>query len=608
MVFPKPKQESYSEGTFAWGKVFPDTLSLYQKISDGTDGVTLVSNKLIGKEAYTLSVTTEGITIEHSTACGVFRAASTLMQLIQENGEIPCCTIQDEPDFENRGYMLDISRNRMAKRETIAELIDLLASLKYNEFQLYMEGIVYQYEAYPQCSEGFECLTKEDIVYLDQYCKERFIDFVPNQNSFGHMSGWLNRDEFLHLKVGPKEDDRGNMNPSATLNPLLPESLEFMDSIYSCLLPYFSSDKVNIGLDEAFGMGTYELEEPCKKYGNDTIFMDWLNKLADLIDRKYHKKVQFWADMIYNYPEAYKRLPQGAVPLVWGYDLKSNTVLEQRCADLQKKGVEYYVCPGDSTWVAMTGRFDVAQFNMRIFAEMGVKYGAKGYFLTNWGSGGHLQFPVWTFEAIAMGAQYAWNVTSYDIGWYMNTECLANAEAFLDKYVLHAPVSKYLRRLQRYYFLEPERVHCGTILGFVFGMSLKKPAVINDFVMETMGEAYQFEDVITYVRSALRQIEKTSFAGKYKRQAVCNAKMVIFTAELCVVRLNKRVSDEKIDEISALGKEICQEFTELWLEENYPKGLECMIEQVEERLAELDELRGGKELCYIGENENKTQL
>ncbi len=608
MIFPKPKHETYTDGSFAFQTGFADTLSLYQAIQKGCEGITLTYTDDLGKEEYIILVTEDGVWISHSTDCGIFRAASSLLQLIGEDGAVPCCEIQDSPDFENRGYMLDISRNRMPKKETIAELIDLLAFLKYNEFQLYMEGIVYEYDAYPQCSEGFACLTKEEISYLDNYCKERFIDFVPNQNSFGHMSGWLNRDEFLHLKVGPKEDDTGNLNPSATLNPLLPESLEFMDNIYSSLLPYFSSDRVNIGLDEAFGMGTYELEEPCKKYGNDTIFMDWLNKLAELIDKKYNKKVQFWADMIYNYPNAYKRLPKGAVPLVWGYDLKSNTVLEMRCADLQKKGVEYYVCPGDSTWVAMTGRFDVAQFNMRIFAEMGIKYGAKGYFLTNWGSGGHLQFPVWQFPPLAMGAQYAWNVSSYTIGWYMNSELLANCEAFVDKYVFGAEVTKYLRRLQRYYFLEPERVHCGTVLGFAFGMPLNKPAVINDFVMEEAGEAYQFEDIITYVKSALSQLEETSFGGKYKRQAICNAKMVIFTAELCAIRLNKRASDAKIDEIKALANEICTEFEELWLEENYPKGMEYMTEQVKSRVTELEQLRGGKELIYTEAAENKTRL
>ena len=66
-------------------------------------------------------------------------------------------------------------------------MIDFLAALKYNEFQLYMEGDCFKYAAYPKETADFDCLTPEDIEELDAYCRQRFIDLVPNQNSFGHM-------------------------------------------------------------------------------------------------------------------------------------------------------------------------------------------------------------------------------------------------------------------------------------------------------------------------------------------------------------------------------------------------------------------------------------
>lgn len=601
MIYPKPKFEKYNDGTYVL-KIKTndlDVLGLYKAIKSCSCGVVLEKHIEFGNEEYSITVTSDKIMIGYSTDCGIFRAASSLIQLIKKtDGNIPCCEIKDSPDFENRGYMLDISRGRMPKREFIAFLIDFLAALKYNEFQLYFEGIVYKYDAFPQLSEDFDCLDKEDIKYLDEYCRERFINFVPNQNSFGHMSGWLNRDEFLHLKVGPKENDEGNLNPSATINPLLPESLDFMDEIYSSLLPYFSSDYVNIGLDEAHGMGKYELEEPCKKYGNDTIFMDWLNKLSELTTSKYNKKVQFWADMIYKYPEAYKRLPKGAIPLMWGYDLKSNTVIEKRIADLHAQGIDYYVCPGDATWTAFSGRFDVAQFNMRIFAEMGYKYGAKGYFLTNWGSGYHPHFPVWTFLPCAMGGQYAWNVSSYNISWYMNCECLRNAESFVDDNILGASATRYLRRLQRYYLLEPERIHCATVNGWTLSIPLTKKVALNDFVLDDGAEVYQFEDVINYVRSAVKQLNNVPFDNKWKRQALCNTDMIIFASEINIVRINKTVSDEKIAEISALADKICSEYEVLWMEENYPKGMEIIIDQIKSRTNEVKALSGGKTLCY----------
>ena len=231
----------------------------------------------------------------------------------QHNGNLPFCKIKDYPEFPKRGFMLDISRGKVPKVSAITSLIDMLAELKYNEFQLYIENFVFKYKAYPQCTENFDCLTPEDIKYLDNYCKERFIDFVPNQNSLGHMKVWLEREEFSYLKIGAE----GNYE-SGTLNPLLPESFELISNIYESLLPYFSSDSVNIGMDEAFELDKYELEEVCKKQGKDNVFMDWLCKLSGHIGEKYNKKVQFWADMIYKYPDAFKRIPKDATALVWG--------------------------------------------------------------------------------------------------------------------------------------------------------------------------------------------------------------------------------------------------------------------------------------------------
>ena len=37
--------------------------------------------------------------------------------------------------FETRGYMLDISRDRVPTMKTLREIVDLLARCRYNQFQ-----------------------------------------------------------------------------------------------------------------------------------------------------------------------------------------------------------------------------------------------------------------------------------------------------------------------------------------------------------------------------------------------------------------------------------------------------------------------------------------
>ena len=34
-------------------------------------------------------------------------------------------------------------------------------------------------------------MTEQEVLELDAFCRERFVELVPNQNSFGHLRYWL---------------------------------------------------------------------------------------------------------------------------------------------------------------------------------------------------------------------------------------------------------------------------------------------------------------------------------------------------------------------------------------------------------------------------------
>ncbi len=585
MIFPQPKKEKYEDGFYCSKLSCTDDLyELYIKCKNGE--INIITDSLLGEDEYYLDVKADGITVRAKGDCGVFRAVSSLIQLIDNDGKIQLCSIYDSPDFEKRAYMLDISRGRIPKTETIIFLIDILSKLKYNELQLYMEGVVYKYSAFEELSDGLDCLTCDDIKLLDKYCADRFISLVPNQNSFGHLSDWLCRDEFKHLKVGPVENEEGNLNPSATINPLLPESLEFMDKIYQSLFPYFSSDIANVGMDEVFDIASYELKEVAEKYGESKIFMDWLTKITDLCRNKYGKKVQFWADMLMKYPDAYKSLPDGAIPLLWGYDPVSTARQEVQCKKLADCGIEYYVCPGDNTWVALTGRFDVMIFNLRNLADFGMKYGAKGYMLTNWGNGGHAQFPVWTFIPIALAGQYSWNSMWEKPGWMLKTDFVRNAKKFADREIFGDEISEIIYRMQRYYHLEPELMHCCSLCGYSFSVPMDTEVVQTSFNLTECGDDFYFDNIISYTKKCLSDLDKKNPLQKWKLQIKNNCLMVIVASELLKIRMSKKVDAVKYDELCKMSLEIEENYKKLWDEENYPSGKELFLNQLKNRIEE----------------------
>ncbi len=586
LLFPTPREMEVLEGVCTFpsdsaGSSLPD---FYRLLKSGMEGVCLIPSPLLEKEEYHLRTDENGVEICFSCEEGLFRAATSLRQMIlRTGGRLPYLRIKDKPELPRRGYMLDISRGKKPKVSTLRGIIDFLAALKYNEFQLYMEGGCFKYAAYPEETADYDCLTPEDIRDLDRYCRERFIDLVPNQNSFGHMYTWLKKPAFHHLGLYGTEDEI----PS-TLNPLLPESFDFLKNLYASLLPWFSSEYVNIGLDEAYGLGKYQIEEYCRKKGKDIVFMEWLNKLNSYIQDTYGKKVMFWADMIYNYPQSYHLIPKDAIALEWGYELIQSQRMTAHCIDYQKAGIRYYLCPSVNTHASLSGRMDVTTFNIRTCAELAVEYGAEGLLLTDWGDGYHVHNWVWSMNPIALSGQYAWNTGEKQDGETFKADFIRNAEDFVDDYAFGGvKLSRLLYRMANYYLLEPERIHCSTWCARELMMPLSQTKYAWLFDLKDCGDDFYFDNVTAYVRRVMADIEKLDFDETFKREIRLTAELIELGSEICKVKLHPQESASEAQELANRIIRLLPEYKALWDLRNYEKGIERSYNHFVSRAKEL---------------------
>ncbi len=585
MIYPQPQQQIAKSGSFTFSIAPADDILKFCTLCKTSDGITFVTDSALAPEEYILDISENGITLTSAAEQGTFRALTSLWQLVKSEGcVLSCTTVHDKPQFERRGYMLDISRCRMPKPDTIKKLIDMLAILKYNEFQLYIESFVFKYDLIPEVTEGFDCLTPDDIHDIEKYCNDRFIDLVPNQNCFGHMQKWLDREEYKHLGVGDGTENLG------TINPLHAESTELVDKIFDSLLPHFKSDYVNVGMDEAVGLGKFQLEEPCRTQGTDNVFMDYLNDLNDRIGSRHGKKLQFWADMIVNYPDSFKRIPKGAVALEWDYDLIQCQQMAEHCLALHDKGIDFYVCPSVNTHFTFTGRWDLTLFNLRTAGEVGKKYGAKGYLVTDWGLGGegHPAFGVWSYVPMALGAQYAWNVGGEQTGEALKPHFIRGAKEFVDSFIFGAKgVAELLCRMGNYYLLEPERIHLGTMCGSVLQFPLSVRGYYYFYDLKECGDDFFFDNVIRYVEDVLSDITKLPIDSQHMREITLNTKMVVLSAELCKVRKNETMDKSKAQQMIELIDWMSEEYTALWLMRNYDEGKQCFLDILSGRKEEL---------------------
>ena len=147
------------------------------------------------EEAYILDVKNEKIRIEASSDKGIYYAIKTLKQ-IKNKQTIDCVLIEDSPDLLVRGAMIDISRSKVPKLKTLKEIVDLLSDLKYNHLELYVEGFSYEYASFPELLVDKNYITLNDYLELEKYANEHYIDLVPNQNGFGHMTDWLSKEKY----------------------------------------------------------------------------------------------------------------------------------------------------------------------------------------------------------------------------------------------------------------------------------------------------------------------------------------------------------------------------------------------------------------------------
>lgn len=359
------------------------------------------------EQGYVLTIGPDGIVIEGATPAGVFYGVCTLAQIIRQRGRaLPAVRIEDWPDFAVRGVMLDISRDKVPQMATLTALIDLLAGWKLNQIQLYTEH-TFAYRQHPDVWAQASPVTGDEILALDAYCRERHIELVPNQNSFGHMHRWLTHARYAPLAevAGEFRTPWGTMPGPFSLCPGDPGSLALVRSLYDELLPHFSSTQLNVGCDETFDLGQGRSAAECAARGTERVYLDYLLKVYREVTARGHT-MQFWGDIIVQRPDLIAELPADSVALEWGYE--AGHPFDANGAQFASAGIPFYVCPGTSSWCSIGGRTDNAIGNLRNAAENGLKHGAMGYLITDWGDLGHWQMLPISYLGFGVGAAAAW--------------------------------------------------------------------------------------------------------------------------------------------------------------------------------------------------------
>lgn len=390
------------------------TLEIVKTIKALCNNAIFVCREFHDTRSYHIEISNTHIMISADSSREVFYAIQTLRQLIRTEGNaIPCAVIHDKSDYSYRGFYHDVTRGKVPKIETLKDLADRLSFYKINQMQLYIEHTF----AYGNQSEVWmesDPLTAEEILILDEYCRQRYIELVPSIATFGHLYHALRSKSFRHLCELQMDEKRPfswiDRMRHHTLDVSNPESFQFVALMIDEVMPLFHSDKFNIGCDETFDLGMGKSKSLADKYGKGKLYVDFLNKITEYV-KKHGKKVMIWGDIILKYPEYIEQIPKDVICLNWEYAADVDMDKIEKIAGF---GLQQYVCSGVTGWNRFINDMDNACMNIKNMVNYGMIHNAIGVLNTDWGDFGHINLLSSSIPGMIYGADLSWNWNSKD--------------------------------------------------------------------------------------------------------------------------------------------------------------------------------------------------
>lgn len=530
----------------------------------------------IGPQGYLLSADKDGIALRAADEAGLYYGLQTLKQLVRQTGaRIPAFEVADEPDFAHRGIMLDVSRCKVPTMKTLFSIVDMMGRLKLNQLQLYTEH-TFAFAEHEAVWHDASPLTAEEVLLLDAYCRDHYVELVPNFNSFGHFERWLRHPEYRHLAECPDGFQYrwgGRSEHGSVLKPNR-NSLRFLDSLYREFLPNFASKHFNVGCDETWELGRGWSKKRCEEKGATRVYLDFLLGIHRLV-RKYDRTMMFWGDIILHQPELINELPDDITALEWGYE--ADHPFARNCRLFKQAGATFYVCPGTSSWNSLTGRTTNCLGNLANAARNGLKHGAIGYLITDWGDNGHHQYLPISYPGYCAGAAFSW---------CLKTNAKADVAAAIDTLIVQDEAGKFgklLLALGKVCELVPRRFRNSTAFNHLLFSKIGTGHPLEGVTASSLNRCL---DRFDRLAGELGDVRLRAADGEIVKAELRNAiAMARLGAQRGLAGLDAPCADEEA--LRHRLQHVISQHDQLWLARNRPGGLNESSSRLRAQLKEL---------------------
>jgi hexosaminidase len=271
----------------------------------------------------------------------------------------------------------------------------------------------------------------------------------------------------------------------------------------------------------------------------------------------------------------------------WGYE--ANHPFADHGARFAAAGIPFYVVPGTSSWNSILGRTDNALENLRNAAENGLRNGATGFLLTDWGDFGHWQFLPVSYGPFLYGACLSWAReanTGMDLARALDVHVFEDAAGVMGGLALD---------LGNTYKQSGVEVHNNTVLHAILSRYPEEP--IGDTWVKS-ASVQGFQDSLAHIDATMARIGGHQMtcedASMVEREFRNGAALARFACNTGIARLqagDTGFSGIPPDVSGKLAKELAKilpEYRQLWLARNRSGGLKDSTVPLETILETLD--------------------
>lgn len=293
------------------------------------------------------------------------------------------------------GVMLDFSRNAVMKPEKVKEYADLLRKMGYNMLMPYTED-TFEVPGEPYFGYMRGGYTQAELRDISEYCHSIGIELIPAIQTLAHIATIFRWGAYVPVH------DTGPI--------LLAEEEKTYDLIRrmfaACRTAYPYSTVINIGMDEAFGLG---LGAYLSKHGYVPAHEILLRHLKRVIEiaKEFDFKPIMWSDMFFRleHDGLYEALntaeevalndeivslcPENVSQVFWRYDSSNEDGYRNMMREHRRFPGESWFAGGARTWSSMAVNNHLTLECMLPAMDACAKENVENIFITMWGNDGN---------------------------------------------------------------------------------------------------------------------------------------------------------------------------------------------------------------------------